>query len=1161
MDKKTNKQNNKPKSAQNIGGRQEHNMNGQNRSTIQTKSQYVVEYFKTITTILQNAMISKTSNTFLKLAKLVDIYNNDDEEADNSFIELFKYECDLILEQHRLEQKEALKKSKSKVTNKNQFKKDRKKEIEKGFIGLNLRKLDSKKEKVVKNLFTKRTQKKSKGIDEKYNEPALIRCSREDIARLSDEDKIILFAILGKILNPSYISLKNLYFKVKNFDGKNEWVKNLMNTNRMLFNSLLNFIKTIIFDKKGNDKYEKLFMKTFNSSKYSDMNETMQNERKSILIAQRYLNTEFKKFFNKYKSLFLTIFKYNTFDTFETKIFNTDICKEFREYYKNNILKHILIKDDGLYLIKVAYNLGLFDMKYIPKDKKEKCENKFVLLDLEKIRNHYNNSDKKHQLKYLGNLPAIFYGKGVSCQNKYGKRYLKYQLYDLSKKPLVVGGGRNFLQERELSFIDLSKCARNSNEYELIEDTSNWYDIIIKLSYQFCPTVISNNFIAQQKIDFANILANSANVPTVNQFMHVLRSESNLHTALKNELISCLTGSESEIKLKKLQINKVFNFFNENNLFSIIGSKLQFETWIKSNIINSKISTQQLYQGLYTLKKKLEGTYVDGNDNWSEEQKIEDLKKDLEKNFKGIGEKTSGWSKDLLHEDNLPKNTKPQISKYDKEYFDICSELGKNLEYKEKRKFSELSDKDKFSRINKTMRKFIGSGKILNDSDNSIYNEEFPIEKYLEMKEKNTSHSNNTAIIIIKMWLQHNTISIQELIEKVNHILNPNENEIFLQKLKEVLVFYKQNRDNKNYSTHYREYMKKCVDFFQKRIDNKMDIIKQLKSISSKTAEVEYKGMILVLNACAKLKSKNLFRNVYDFIKNLVFTENKNDLVHQKKICTDCYDKFPKVNGDFITNENLYEELIYGETRTEKNGIQLHRLPVHRLPESLKIDDISPFENLLLVAYENLNGLADDHLRIHLDKTVNHLKELKQTYEKEEIFFGAEEDGAGFPYNGTKSRKSLHSSRKRNLISRNINANEITLPKQIVKILAKKEQERKEIEEKKAIVHNLFKKKSKKKKKKNKQNQFEVISDTYKEVEFDEEEKEISEIKNNLYFSNSKIDIKKYLIQLEYFSRRNQIKELFSSLVEFYEKSNSEEKEVSMRKREIVENFFKKKRQ
>ena len=70
-----------------------------------------------------------------------------------------------------------------------------------------------------------------------------------------------------------------------------------------------------------------------------------------------------------------------------------------------------------------------------------------------------------------------------------------------------------------------------------------------------------------------------------------------------------------------------------------------------------------------------------------------------------------------------------------------------------------------------------------------------------------------------------------------------------------------------------------------------------------------------------------------------------------------------------------------------------------------------------------------------------------------------------------------------------------------------------------------------------------MISDTYKEVEFDEEEKEISEIENNLYFSNSKIDIKKYLIQLEYFSRRNQIKELFSSLVEFYEKSNSEEKD------------------
>ena len=383
---------NKTPTSRNMGGRQEQNLNGQNCSTKQTKSQYVKTYFSNLSTTLQNAAIPEESNTFLKLKEIVDKYSNNVEEADNSFIKLLEYECDLILNQHLFEQIEALKKSKFKVTYRNQSKRDRKKEIEEvesEFIiqGRVFRKLESKKEKV-KDLFTKRTQKEEKDSEEKDSEPALIRCSREDIARLSDEDKIILFAILGKILNPNYVSLKNLYFKVKNFDGKNEWVKNLKDTNRILFNSLLNFIQTIIFDKKNNDKYEKLFMKTFNSSKYTDMNQTIQNERKSTLIAQRYLNTEFKKFFNKYKSLFLTIFKYNTFDAFERKIFNTDICKEFREYYKNNILKHILIKDDGLYLIKVAYNLGLFDIKYIPKDRKEKCENKFVLLDLEKIKNH-----------------------------------------------------------------------------------------------------------------------------------------------------------------------------------------------------------------------------------------------------------------------------------------------------------------------------------------------------------------------------------------------------------------------------------------------------------------------------------------------------------------------------------------------------------------------------------------------------------------------------------------------------------------------------------------------------------------------------------------------------------------------------------------------------
>ena len=291
---------NKTPTPRNMGGRQEQNLNGQNCSKKQTKSQYVKTYFKSLSTTLQNAGISKTSKTTSKFKEIVDKYSNNDEEADNSFIQLLEYECDLIQNQHKSEQIEAQKESKFKVTSRNQSKRNRKKEIEKGLKGL--KKLKSKKEnekeKVVEDLFKKRKNKNSKGIDEKYNEPTLIRCSRDHIARLSDEDKIILFAILGKILNPNYISLKNLYFKVKNFDGKNEWVKNLRNTNKILFNSLLNFIQTIIFDKKGNDKYEKLFMKTFNSSKYSDMNETMQNERKSTLIAQRYLNTEFKKFDN-----------------------------------------------------------------------------------------------------------------------------------------------------------------------------------------------------------------------------------------------------------------------------------------------------------------------------------------------------------------------------------------------------------------------------------------------------------------------------------------------------------------------------------------------------------------------------------------------------------------------------------------------------------------------------------------------------------------------------------------------------------------------------------------------------------------------------------------------------------------------------------------------
>ena len=83
--------------------------------------------------------------------------------------------------------------------------------------------------------------------------------------------------------------------------------------------------------------------------------------------------------------------------------------------------------------------MGLFTTEMIPdkKSKYEKCENKFVLLDLEKIRLHYNNCDKNHQQKYLTGLPPIFYGKGVSCTNKYGNSFIKYELYDLSKNPLV----------------------------------------------------------------------------------------------------------------------------------------------------------------------------------------------------------------------------------------------------------------------------------------------------------------------------------------------------------------------------------------------------------------------------------------------------------------------------------------------------------------------------------------------------------------------------------------------------------------------------------------------------------------------------------------------------------------------------------------------------
>lgn len=1097
MDKKTNKQNNKPKSPQNIGGRQEQNMNGQNRSTIQTKSQYVVESFKKITIILQNAMISKTSNTFLKLAKILDKYSNNDEEADDSFIELFKYECDLIFEQHRLEQKEALKKSKSKVTNKNQFKKDRKKEIEDGFIGL--KKLDSKeeKDKVISGLFIKRKSKKSKkskGIEEKYNEPILNKYSQNDIKKLSDDEKVILFGILGKIVNPNYASLKNLYHKLKNFNGKDEWVNKLIKTNKRLFNSIINFLKIHIYDKKDIDKYDKLFIKVFNCYKYEDMNGTKQNERKSVLIAQRFLHSELIKFFKKYKSLFSTIFKYNTFETFENKIFVSNICKEFRDDYKNKIyLKHISINDNGLCLIKVAYNFGLFNTELIPKDRREKCENKFVLLELEKIRLYYNNSDRTHQLKYLNGLPAIFYGKGVSCQNKYGKRYLKYQLYDLSKKPLMYLN----VKQRELSFIDLSKCARNSNEYLFVENESKWYDVITKLAYHFCPININQKFIIQQKIDFANILANSATVPTIK--MSVLRSESDIvFTALKNKLLSCLTGTKSEIEFQKSRINQVFKFFNDNNLFSIVGSKGKFETWIKSNVINSKIKTEQFNHGLITLKNKLEGKFESKVDNkWT---KIEDLKK----NFVSTNTKTSEWSKYLLHEDNLPKNTKSEISKYDKEYFEVCSKLGRNLSRKEQKRFSELSDKDKFFRINKRMKEFIGSDKMKDASDNSISHEEFPMDEYLEMKEKSPNFSKNTAIIIIKMWLQNSKISITELFEKIKYILNPNRNKFFLIAIRNVLIFYKKNKDNQYYSSHYRDYMNKCDKFFEERIDDKIDRYEQIKYILSQPIKVKHKGMIRILIAHAKLESKNWKNiNVYDFINNLKFSGDGSDLVLNKnypKSGNICSRNFPKINEHILTNENIDEGLTYGNTF--EDGQDGQKEIDHLLPESYVITDLSTFKNVLLVAYENLNGLADEHLDNHLDKTIKHLRGLQENYVENNYLL------EGLSYHGTKLKKVLHSSRKNELISRKINDNKITLPEKVVKMIAEKKQE--------------------------------------------SEEKEIIDSIENLYFSNSKIDVKKYLIQLKYFGKRNEVKELFSGLLEEYKKREEE--------KAILRNLFKKKK-
>ena len=73
--------------------------------------------------------------------------------------------------------------------------------------------------------------------------------------------------------------------------------------------------------------------------------------------------------------------------------------------------------------------------------------------------------------------------------------------------------------------------------------------------------------------------------------------------------------------------------------------------------------------------------------------------------------------------------------------------------------------------------------------------------------------------------------------------------------------------------------MKECVHFFQKRMDNKMDAIEQLKYILSQPIKAEHKGMIHILIADARLHSKNNHRNVYDFIKNLHFINNGTDLV------------------------------------------------------------------------------------------------------------------------------------------------------------------------------------------------------------------------------------------------------------------------------------------
>jgi hypothetical protein len=1144
--KNKNKQNKNPSSPKNKGGRQELNKDGQDSSTKQTKRQYVKTYENYLTDILQKAHIDIKSKTTLRLVKLMN-ENKNDEEADDSFIEMLKYECDLILKEHKLAQIKSEKPSESKFLIKNKVKKDRKKEIEEGVKGL--KKLDSKRKQVVTNLFTLKPSKKSKGIQKskgipEIEEPIMNKYSEEDIKKLSSNDKVILFAILGKIVNPNNINSKTLYFKLYSFNGKDEWVNNLMKTNKALVDSIIKFIKPLIRNKNNLDKYEKLFIKVFNCSNHEDMNESRENERRSQLKAQRYLFSELRNFFIEYKFLFSTIFKYNTIDTFEKEIFKTEIAKQFREHYKCKILEHISIKDDGLCLIKAAYNLGLFNTKLKPKDIKERCENKFVLLELEKIRIHYNNSDKNHQLKYLIGLPAIFYGKGVSCQNKYGNKFIKYELYDLSKKPLVNHKKKQHHKEtqKELSFIDLSKCARNCHTYQFVENQTEWYDIITKLSYNFCPLSINKRFITQQKIDFANILANNANVPTIR--MSVLRSESNIHTALKNKLISCLTGTEISNKLKSSRINKVFKYFNDNNLFSLVGSYQKLETWIQSNIINSHLENEAFNHGLETLKEKLEDTFkFKVDDKWSQ---IEDLKKNLQSK----SNKTSAWSKNLLHEENILQDTNStQMNEYNKEYFEICSKLGKEITRKEQKRFSGMSNKNKLLMINRNMKQFIGSDRMRHASDNSINYEEFPKDKYVEMKKNNYNFNKNTAIIIIKMWLQNNKMSIQDLIEKVKHIINPSGDKDFLESIKTNLYFYRDNQRNREYSTHYRKYMKECFAFFHERIDLTagLEVIPQVKYILNQPIQQKHIGMIAVLKAHARYESKRSEGYVYDFITNIQFNGDGSDLKVYDNYDKEFLDTFPEINesSESITkkeeiksSDNIIIEVKYEDGARLDKPRQVN----HTLPESLIDENLSNYENLLLVAYENLNGHADDHLKEHLDKTIHYLKEIKSVYEENEHYHLDR-----LSFHGSKEKKEYHRSRKIGLIVNQILRENVSLPEETVKIMKRQKQEKEKREQRKADVRKLFK--FAKKKQNKRQNPFKILSDEDKDENGNENE--IQQTVNELYSTQQHVhnpkeankarsSVKKCLIQLEWQSKRNQVNEIFSEVLKFYKAKASE---------------------